>query len=146
MDAEAASEVFGSDYIDPKEIIRVYEGLIESDPEGEFRFAGVFDDVICAIVNKKLVFYVSRHEGELRYKPDEKSNRRKSADKNELSYLAYGDYIALEKGGEVTLVLGEIPGGNISGELLVQLKEHEYELLKHCGRLRTREGGPSAVK
>ncbi|MFC5049817.1 hypothetical protein ACFPK9_04215 [Rubritalea spongiae] len=126
--AEEAPAEFGSPYIKPNQIIMVYKGVIEEAPKEEFRFAGVFDDAMCVLVNGKLVFYVSRHEDELRYKPDEVSNRRK---KDGVSYVGYGEYLELEKGDEVTLVAAEVPGGGMSGKLLVQLKDYEYKKDSH---------------
>lgn len=126
--AEEAPAEFGSPYIKPKQIIMVYKGVLEEAPEEELRFAGVFDDAMCVLVNGKLVFYVSRHEDELRYKPEEVSNRRK---KDGVSYVGYGDYLKLRKGDEITLVAAEVPGGSMSGRLLVQLKDFEYEKDKH---------------
>ncbi|MGJ8672569.1 hypothetical protein [Rubritalea sp.] len=122
--AEEAPAQFGSSYIDPMQIIMVYKGIVEEAPKKEFRFAGVFDDAMCVLVNGKLVFYVSRHEDELRYKPAEVSKRRKDEGVN---HMAYGNYIKLNKGDELTLVAAEVPGGGMSGKLLVQLKGYKYE-------------------
>lgn len=126
--AEEATKEFGSDYIDPKQVIMVYTGEIEQATKKKFRFAGVFDDAMCVFVNDKMVFYVSRHEDELPYKPDAVSNRRK---KEGVNHIAYGDEITLRKGDKVTIVLAEVPGGSISGRLLVQIDKFRYEEDKH---------------
>jgi len=84
MKASEAPTEFGSSYIDPQQIIIVYKGTLESAPVKPIRFAGVFDDAMCVLVNGKVVFYVSRHEDELRHKPKEESNRRLSHIKNYL--------------------------------------------------------------
>ncbi|MGJ8671757.1 hypothetical protein [Rubritalea sp.] len=127
MKAEEAPTVFGSSYIDPKQVIIVYKGVIKKAPSKSLRFAGVFDDAMCVLVNGKLVFYVSRHEDELRYKPADVSNRRKESKSGGLDDIAYGEYIELKKGDELTLVAAEIPGGGISGKLLVQLERGRYQ-------------------
>lgn len=127
-DAKDAPAAFGSPYIDPSGILIVYKGIIESAPSKKFRFAGVFDDAMVVLVNGKVVFYVSRHEDRLRYKPDEVSNRRKEGGVN---YIAYGDYIELKKGDELVLALAEIPGGSISGVLQVQLEGFNYKEDSH---------------
>ena len=125
LQADQAPTEFGSSYIDPKQIIMVYKGTVESAPAQELRFGGVFDDAMCVLVNGKVVFYISRHEDQLRYKPKTPSRQRK---KEGVNYVGYGDYIRLKKGDEVTLVAAEIPGGQIGGHLLVQLKNYQYDL------------------
>ncbi len=123
MPAADVPDKFSSDYISPERLIIVYKGTIEEAPTESFRFGGVFDDAICVLVNGKVVFYVSRHKDILRYKPKAISNKRRNSG---VDHTAYGDYIKLKKGDEVTLVVAEIPGGKVGGQLLVQLEKHEY--------------------
>lgn len=122
-DADQAPTEFGSSYIDPKQIIMVYKGVLEEAPKKRIRFAGLFDDVISVLVNGKMVFYAAYHKSKIKYKTIE-SNRRK---KHGHTQFGFGEYVTLKKGDEITLVLAEVPGGLIGGCLMVQEEGFEYK-------------------
>lgn len=128
ISAEGTTKEFGSAYIEPKQVVIVYEGIIEEAPEGKFRFAGVFDDVLCVMVNDKIVFYASYQEKELRYKPTKISNRRKTEG---VKYMAFGKDITVRKGNNIKIILGEVPGGKVDGSLHFQMENVEYKKDAH---------------
>lgn len=100
-----------------------YQGKIDPPKEGEWRFAGIFDDALLIYINNRLVFdgsYDSTSPGEVR-----QPFGRSSLGVTRPAFV--GKWVRLKRGTTIDIVIGERPGGRVGGVLLVQQKHERYK-------------------
>lgn len=100
-----------------------YHGKISPPEEGEWRFAGVFDDALLVYVNNRLVFDGS-------YDSEGAEDARQEFGTTVVASGRtpfVGKWVRLREGSELDIIIGERPGGRVGGMLLIQQKNKTYE-------------------
>lgn len=122
--AEEGPKAFQADKeIQPRGWFVHYHGKITPPQEGEYRFAGVFDDALLVYVNNRLVFDGSYDsEGA----DDARAPFGTTPVAGGLTPPFVGKWCRLREGSELDIVIGERPGGRVGGMLLVQQKDKTY--------------------
>jgi hypothetical protein len=131
MDASEAPRAYGvENLVQPSQWIAVYQGQFRSVTGGEFRFVGTADDILIVGVSGKTVLSA----GFSQYNPSGWSPReepRFSAPpvSEYLPKLTVGDWFKLPAGEPVdlTVTIGEMPGGEFACYLFIQEKGVQYE-------------------
>lgn len=125
--------------VEPRRWIAHYEGRLNPQHSGTYRFVGHFDDLLVVKVDGKCVLdaYWPMHEvyksggasAITGWKPDVSAPEFERHASFSGQNLTYGDWIDLVAGQSVRidLVIGEEPGGVVGGVLLVEEKGADYE-------------------
>lgn len=104
-----------------------YHGRLGSPRGGEWRFVGMFDDALYVFINGKLVLNASYH---IHFSDPEVSRSfGKRPLGNKRPGLA-GSWVVLGSSFEIDILVGERPGGEIGGALLIEKKGEKYERRK----------------
>lgn len=138
--AENGPKAFGcEEEVEPRRWIAHYEGRLNPQRSGTYRFVGHFDDLLVVKVDGRCVLdaYWPMHKvyaaggvsAITGWKPDTSApefGRHASFSGQD---LVYGDWIELEAGKPVRidLAIGEEPGGVVGGVLLVEERGATYE-------------------
>lgn len=131
MDASEAPRAYGvENLVEPSQWVAVYQGQFRSVAGGEFRFVGTADDILIVGVKGKTVLSA----GFAQYNPTGWSPREEPQFaappvSQYLPKLTVGDWFKLPAGEPVdlTVTIGEIPGGEFASYLFIQEKGVEYE-------------------
>ena len=138
--AEDGPKAFGCENdVEPRRWIVHYEGRLNPQHSGTYRFVGHFDDLLVVKVDGACVLdaywpmhdvYKSGGVSELTgWKPDTSAREFEKHASFSGQNLTYGDWIVLEAGKPVRidLVIGEEPGGVVGGVLLLEEMGKNYE-------------------
>ncbi len=117
--ASVGPAAFGAEgVISPSGWIVKYEGVLAQDHPKKVKFYGRFDDVLLVYVNGKLVLDGSWNDGY--------SSQYNSMDtRNDLPKVfgppfKAGKFIKLRRGDSLTVIVGEVPGGGLTGGLFIE--------------------------
>ncbi|MBQ9726727.1 MAG: hypothetical protein IJV65_04400 [Kiritimatiellae bacterium] len=138
--AEDGPKAFGCENdVEPRRWIAHYEGRLNPQHSGTYRFVGHFDDLLVVKVDGTCVLdaYWPMHDVYKRggvseitgWKPDVSAPEFERYPSFSGQNLTYGDWIVLEAGKPVRidLVIGEEPGGVVGGILLLEEMGRDYE-------------------
>jgi len=125
------------DEIEPSRWFAVYEGVLSSDHDKEVRFLGRFDDTILVFLNEEVVFDGS-WGGQYSKIYQECSSRGEQSSLPRVigRTTCIGDYVQLNAGDELRIVVAEIPGGRMGGGLFIEEKGVENPGIKDDGKYR----------
>lgn len=136
MGAEEAPKAFGvADLVKPSYWVIHYKGQFRAPEKGSYRFCGLADNVLIVRVGKKVVLDASLPKsGGTVSTRGVISDGWDSDDENSGRYplcngpMAIGDWIPLRKGQSmpIEILVGEIPGGHFSCQLLIQKQGESY--------------------
>ena len=122
-----APKAFQAEDVEPSGWLVIYEGKIGGPSFGSdrVRFAGVFDDFVFVYINGKLVLNGSCIPANSFGLPEDKvkpgfHNRRSQP-------IKIGDWVDLRKTNDIKIVLGESPGGQMGGFLLIEQEGQKYD-------------------
>lgn len=123
--AESGPEAFGvADQMEPRGWVIHYQGYIQPQVPGTFRFVGEFDDVILVRIDGQVVLESNWGGRATDWRPQEPLRGRRGLRSRD---LVYGDWIQLEnRPHRIEIVIGENPGGHVGGLLLVQDQNQTY--------------------
>lgn len=130
MAAEKGPEAFEVGHLmEAKQWIAYYNGELNPEKSGTYRFVGAFDDVVMVFVDGKLVLDATwdGHQTPIMgWKPNDFVGVHGGIPPHT---LVYGDWITLESGRprKLEIIVGEYPGSIIGGVLLVQERGKEYK-------------------
>ncbi len=137
--AEDGPKAFGCETdVEPRRWIAHYEGRLNPQHSGTYRFVGHFDDLLVVKVDGECVLdaYWPMHDVYKRggvseitgWKPDTGAPEFERHASFSGQNLTYGDWIVLEAGKPVRidLVIGEEPGGVVGGVLLLEEMGRDY--------------------
>lgn len=140
QDAGNGPKAFGVENVmKPRGFAVYYSGKIRPTEKAKYRFVGAFDDMMVIRLNKKVIFEDNwRHKsmgtkmsvtGWASSDPD---NGKWPQLEGMASPLTIGDWWVAEPGKEqfLEILVGERPGGHISGVLLIQQEGVKYEMRK----------------
>ncbi|MDB6070729.1 MAG: hypothetical protein JWL81_1900 [Verrucomicrobiales bacterium] len=123
--AEEGPRAFQADKeIQPRGWFLHYHGTIDPPTEGDWRFAGIFDDALLVYVNNRLVFdgsYDSQAD------PSVRSPFGSAVFAGSGNRPFVGKWVKLKRGSTLDILVGERPGGRVGGLLLVQDKSKKYQ-------------------
>lgn len=130
MTAEEGPKAFAVEkHVQPRGWLVHYGGMITPPEPGEWRFVGYFDDALAVYINKKPVLDASRdvlvnlQEGT----PDAEV-RQSFGGMNVLNGKCYaGKWVTLAGPVRIDIIVGERPGGQVGGLLLVENKRAKYK-------------------
>jgi len=142
MDASAAPKAFGvADQVEPNYWLCHYKGQIAAPETGRYRFCGIGDDVLAVRVKGKLVMdacWPNKIGRLTNWESDDDNNRKyPSIAPNTVegwyytdSKMVIGDWFTLRKGEpvDVEILIGEMPGGSFTAQLLIEQKDKEYKM------------------
>ncbi|MGB0415713.1 MAG: hypothetical protein ACPGKS_02570 [Coraliomargarita sp.] len=132
MSADEAPRAFGvENLVLPSQWIAVYQGQFRSNTGGKFRFVGTADDILIVGVDGDTVLsagFTDSNPG--KWKPDDAPTHSGPNVSEYLPALTYGDWFTLKPGEprELTVVLGEIPGGEFGSYLFIEDASVDYEM------------------
>ncbi len=125
--------------VEPRRWIAHYEGRLNPQRSGRYRFVGHFDDLLVVQVDGRCVLdaYWPMHDvyrnggvsAITGWRPDTSAPEFERHASFSGQNLTYGDWIDLEAGRSVRidLTIGEEPGGVVGGVLLVEEEGQAYE-------------------
>lgn len=138
MNANEAPRAYGvENLVEPSQWVAVYQGKFRSVSGGEFRFVGTADDILIVGVSGKTVlsagFTESNPSG---WRPREEPHFAGPPVSEYLPKLTAGDWFKLpaREPVDLTVTIGEMPGGEFATYLFIEEKGVEYE--------KTAEGRP----
>lgn len=132
MSADEAPRAFGvENLVQPSQWVAVYQGQFRSVAGGKFRFVGTADDILIVGVDSETVLsagFTDSNPG--KWQPDEEPTQRGPNVSEYLPALTYGDWFTLKPNEprELTVVLGEIPGGEFGSYLFIEDASVNYEM------------------
>lgn len=134
--AENGPKAFGlDDVMKPSGWIANYHSVLRPAYSGRYRFIGQFDDVMIVQLDGKTVFETNwgndgtRPAAVTGWKPVNVKDARKWKGPQKNGYLVFSDWFYLDADREKSLniLIGERPGGIISGILLIEKEGEKYE-------------------
>ncbi len=116
-------------HVQPRGWLVHYTGMVTPPQNGEWRFVGYFDDALAVYVNGEPVLDASRDDlvnlGES--KPDMEI-RQPFGGKNVLNGRCMaGKWVNLSGAFKIDILVGERPGGQVGGLLLVESRKGKYK-------------------
>ncbi len=128
MDANEGPKAFQAEKeIQPRGWFVHYSGRMDPPEEGMYRFHGMFDDLLIVLVNGKPVIDACwadcLKEGSLR---EQSSQPTFMSGKPTWQ----GKWVTLKRGSEITILVGERPGGRLGGTLMIEQKGAKYNKRK----------------
>lgn len=130
MKAEEGPKAFAVDqHVQPRGWLVHYSGQITPPELGEWRFVGYFDDMLAVYIDGKPVLDASRDD--LVNLGEEKRDdevRQSFGGMNILNGKCYaGKWVRLTGPAKIDIVVGERPGGQVGGLLLVEHRKTKYK-------------------
>ena len=131
MNAEEAPRAYGvQDLVEPRNWVAVYQGRFRSAKGGTFRFVGTADDILIVGVDGDTVLsggFTESNPGD--WEPDEPPQYNGPPVSEYLPKLTEGDWFTLKPGEprDLSVVIGEIPGGEFACYLFIEEKGVDYE-------------------
>jgi|GEM_PF-7050375 len=125
MEAREGPKAFGvADQVDPTGWMIHYSGTVSPPQSGEWRFAGYFDDALMVYVNGELVFAGSRDDDSW---GSGSELRQPFSDVPVLNgKCLVGKWVNLSGPSKIDILVGERPGSQLGGLLLVQHRHTRY--------------------
>lgn len=108
-----------------------YSGVISAPSPGEWRFMGLFDDVLTVYINNKVVFdggyaFFSKANKD---KPDPEVNQEFGQNLFGPKFpTRVGKWVKIGDAAKIDIIVGEVPGMAVGGALFVQHKDTKYKL------------------
>lgn len=101
-----------------------YTGRIDPPVEGEWRFAGIFDDALLVYIDNRLVL-----DGSWDSPPASEDVRQPMGTIGllETRFPYYGKWVRIKRGSKIDILVGERPGGLVGGALMIQQKGKKYD-------------------
>lgn len=131
MGADQAPRAYGVEQIvQPSNWVAVYQGKFRSLKGGTFRFVGTADDLLIVGVESKTVLFAGFTEfNPSDWKPNDEPSQKGPPVSEYLPKLTEGDWFKLAPGEakDLSVVIGEIPGGEFACYLFIEEKGIEYE-------------------
>ena len=131
MGADQAPRAYGVEQIvQPSNWVAVYQGKFRSLKGGTFRFVGTADDLLIVGVESKTVLFAGFTEfNPSDWKPNDEPNQKGPPVSEYLPKLTEGHWFKLAPGEakDLSVVIGEIPGGEFACYLFIEEKGIEYE-------------------
>jgi hypothetical protein len=131
MGADQAPRAYGVEQIvQPSNWVAVYQGKFRSLKGGTFRFVGTADDLLIVGVGSKTVLFAGFTEfNPSDWKPNDEPSQKGPPVSEYLPKLTEGDWFKLAPGEakDLSVVIGEIPGGEFACYLFIEEKGIEYE-------------------
>ncbi len=117
--ATVGPKAFGAEgVIAPAGWLVKYEGVLKRSRPRKMRFMGLFDDTMMVFINDKLVLDASWQEG---YSGEfNKYELNRDIPQIFRKPFRMSEYLQLNAGDKITIVLGEGPGGHLEGGLFVE--------------------------
>lgn len=109
-------------YVKPSGWLVHYTGTISAPASGQWRFAGVFDDILIVRINGKTVFESSFGRYDPKWLPEDKTTHPSPFKKS----ISYGDWVRIKE-ARIDILIAEVPGGWVGGTLLIQKRGEKYE-------------------
>ena len=138
ISADEAPRAFGVEtLVEPSQWVAVYQGQFRSERGGRFRFVGTADDILIVGVKGRTVLSAGFTESNPgKWKADTEPSFSGPPASQYLPKLTVGDWftLAANEPTELTVLIGEIPGGEFGCYLFIEEKGVEYE--------KTSEGRP----
>jgi hypothetical protein len=131
MNADEAPRAYGvENLVEPSNWIAVYQGKFRSIAGGTFRFVGTADDILIVGVDGDTVLSAGFTESNPgKWEPNEEPAHRGPPVSEYLPSLTVGDWFELSPGEphELTVLIGEIPGGEFASYLFIEEQGADYE-------------------
>ncbi len=131
INADEAPRAFGvENLVQPSQWIAVYQGKFRSPTGGRFRFVGTADDILIVGVRGRTVLSAGFTESNPgKWKPDDAPKHPGPPVSQYLPKLTVGDWfdLAPNEPTELTVLIGEIPGGEFGCYLFIEEKGGHYE-------------------
>ncbi len=131
INAEEAPRAFGvENLVEPSQWVAVYQGQFRSGQGGTYRFVGTADDILIVGVRGRTVLSAGFTESNPgKWEPDEAPIHNPPPVSEYLPKLTVGDWFKLEPGEptELTVLIGEIPGGEFGCYLFIEEKGVDYD-------------------
>ena len=130
IDAGEAPRAFGVEgTVEPRYWIAVYQGQFRSREGGTFRFAGTGDDILIVGVNNRWVFSGGFAESNpMPWRVPERATYNPPPVSDYLPRVTFGEWFQMPAGEplDITVVLGEMPGGEFASYLFIQEQGVDY--------------------
>lgn len=137
INADEAPRAFGVEaLVEPSQWVAVYQGQFRSAKGGSFRFVGTADDILIVGVKGRTVLSAGFTESMPgKWVPEDEAEHAAPPASEHLPKLSVGDWFKLgpNEPTELTVLIGEIPGGEFGCYLFIEEKGVEYETT-HDGR------------
>lgn len=137
MSADEAPRAYGVEtLVEPSQWIAVYQGKFRSTKGGSFRFVGTADDILIVGVKNRTVLSAGFTESNpSKWEPDDEPTYNPPPASEYLPKLTEGDWFKLAPGEatDLSVVIGELPGGEFGCYLFIEEKGVTYEK-DHDGR------------
>ena len=131
MSADQAPRAYGVEaLVQPSQWIAVYQGKFRSISGGTFRFVGTADDILIVGVKDRTVLSAGFAESNpSKWTPDREPSHNAPPVSEYLPKLTEGDWFKLNPGeaAELSVVIGEIPGGEFGCYLFIEEKGVNYD-------------------
>ena len=109
--------------IQPMRWFAVYDGTLKADHKRQVRFLGRFDDLILVYLNDRIIFDGSwGPEYSDVYSDCNSRGERAGYPRILRRTVCIGDYVRLNAGDRLRIVVAEIPGGRMGGGLFIEEK------------------------
>lgn len=128
MPAEHGPAAFAAgDVVKPQNWLVHYRGSIRPPRGGTFRFVGMFDDLLMVLVDGKVVMEFLWTGDPTPWQPKEFVDQHPCFAGRP---LVYGDWLTFDpnESHRIDILVGEHPGGLVGGVLMVQEKNHTYQV------------------
>lgn len=131
INADEAPRAFGVEtLVEPSQWVAVYQGQFRSAKGGSFRFVGTADDILIVGVKGRTVLSAGFTESMPgKWVPEDEPEHAAPPASEYLPKLSVGDWFKLgpNEPTELTVLIGEIPGGEFGCYLFIEEKGVEYE-------------------
>lgn len=131
INADEAPRAFGVEtLVEPSQWVAVYQGQFRSAKGGSFRFVGTADDILIVGVKGRTVLSAGFTESMPgKWVPEDEPEYAAPSASEYLPKLSVGDWFKLgpNEPTELTVLIGEIPGGEFGCYLFIEEKGVEYE-------------------
>ena len=131
MDANEAPRAYGVEHlVEPSHWIAVYQGKFRSPVDGRFRFVGTADDILIIGVDEAIVISAGYPDANPSDWEPKKPRTHPGPQVSEyIAPLTYGDWFTLkaDEPRDLTIVVGERPGGEFASYLFIQQDGVDYE-------------------
>ncbi|GHB99932.1 hypothetical protein [Cerasicoccus arenae] len=131
MGADRAPQAYGVEQlVQPSNWVAVYQGKFRSMTGGTFRFVGTADDLLIVGVDGRTALYAGFTESNpSKWKPDDDPRYSPPPVSPYIPKLTEGDWFKLSPGEakDLSVVIGEIPGGEFACYLFIEQKGVNYE-------------------
>lgn len=131
INADEAPRAFGvENLVEPSQWVAVYQGQFRSATGGTFRFSGTADDILIVGVKGRTVLsagFTQSNPG--KWEPEETPSYAPPPVSEYLPPITQGDWFKLapNEPTEITVLIGEIPGGEFGCYLFIEEKGVDYD-------------------